>query len=414
MTTIKNIYAREVLDSRGNPTVEVEMTTEAGMVSAIVPSGASTGSHEALELRDNDSRYLGLGVQKAVANVNNIIGPSLVNNQLRDPSQIDKVLIKLDGTTNKSKLGANAILAVSMAAFRAAAQAEKKPLYQYIHDQFNLTQMRMPVPCANVINGGKHAGTDLYMQEFMLVPLGAENFKEAMRIVSETYHVLKGIIKDKYGVVAVNVGDEGGFAPSLTTPEEALDLITAAIDKAGYKDKIKIAMDPASSEFFKDGLYHGMMPGELFDKYEELLEKYPIMSIEDGFAEDDFDSWTSFTKKYSKLQIVGDDLLVTNVQRIKMAHQRRLCNALLLKVNQIGTVTEAIDAAKLAMSYGWNVMVSHRSGETEDTFIADLAVALGCGQIKIGAPARTDRVAKYNRLLRIEEELKNAPFGMRR
>jgi enolase len=414
MTTIKGLVAREVLDSRGNPTVEAELTTESFKVTAIVPSGASTGTHEALELRDKDNRYQGKGVQQAVRNVNDLIGPALINNQLRDPSQIDKIMVKMDGTPNKSKLGANAILAVSMAAFRAKATEEKKPLYQYIHDHFRMTQMRMPVPFANVINGGKHAGGELYMQEFMIAPIGAPSFKEAARMVSETYWTLKGLVKDKYGASAINVGDEGGFAPPLKMPEEALDLINAAIQKAGFDGVMKIALDPASSEFFKDGTYQGMTPQELLDKYAALIDKYPIISIEDGFAEDDYDSWAAFKLRFPSLQIVGDDLLVTNMERIRTAEQKQLCNALLLKVNQVGTVTEAVEAAKLALHHGWNVMVANRSGETEDAFIADLAVALGCGMIKLGAPCRSERLAKYNRLLRIEETISGVQFGVRK
>jgi enolase len=403
MATILSLKAREVLDSRGNPTVEAELTTEAGTALAIVPSGASTGTHEALELRDNDkNRYLGKGVTKAVKNVNTTIAKELKGKPL-DPVAIDRALIVLDGTKNKGKLGANAILAVSMAAFRAAALTEKIELYAYLAETFDLKPC-MPVPYSNVINGGKHAGGDLYMQEFMIVPIGAKSFAEATRFVAETYHCLKGVIKDKYGVSATNVGDEGGFAPPIATPEEALDLLVQAIKESGHVGKVKIAMDPAASEFFKDNKYHNMTPGEMIAKYTELVKKYPVISVEDIFAEDDYDTWATFLNKHQKLQVVGDDLLVTNVERIRMAEEKKLCNALLLKVNQIGTVTEAVDAAKLAQSYGWKVMVSHRSGETEDTFIADLSVALGCSQIKPGAPCRSDRVAKYNRLIRIEEK----------
>lgn len=403
MATILSLKAREVLDSRGNPTVEAELTTEAGTVTAIVPSGASTGTHEALELRDNDkNRYLGKGVLNAVKNVNTTIAKEL-KGKLLDPIAIDKALIALDGTKNKEKLGANAILAVSMAAFRAAALTEKIELYAYLAEIFDL-KPSIPIPYAVVVEGGKHAGGDLYMQEFMIVPIKAVNFSEGARIVSETYHFIEGIIREKYGATSANVGFEGAFAPALSTPEDALDLITEGIKKAGHTGKVKLAMDPAASEFFKDNTYQRMTKTEMMVKYTELVKKYPIISLEDPFAEDDFESWAGFHAKHQKLQLVGDDLLVTNVERIKMAKEKKLCNALLLKVNQIGTVTEAVEAAKLAQSYGWNVMVSHRGGETEDTFIADLSVALGCGQIKIGAPCRSDRVAKYNRLLRIEEK----------
>ncbi|MFH1917057.1 MAG: phosphopyruvate hydratase [Nanoarchaeota archaeon] len=404
MPTILSLHARQVLDSRGNPTVEAELRTEAGTVSAIVPSGASTGTHEALELRDGKKEYQGKGVQKAVANVNGPITKVLIGKEL-DPAAIDKTLLALDGTPNKAKLGANAILAVSMTACRGAALSRGQELYSYLAEFFG-TKPALPIPFANVINGGKHAGGNLYMQEFMIAPIGARSFSEGTRLVAETYHMLKGVIKEKYGVSATNVGDEGGFAPPLSTPEEALDLLVLAVKKAGHQGKIKIAMDPAASEFFKDDKYHEMTKTEMIAKYAELIKKYPIISLEDPFAEDDYATWNTFFEKHKKLQIVGDDLLVTNVYRIQMAHDKKLCNALLLKVNQIGSVTEAVAAAKLAMGFGWHVMVSHRSGETEDPFIADLAVALGCGQIKIGAPARSDRVAKYNRLLRIEEQSK--------
>ncbi|MBU1975877.1 MAG: phosphopyruvate hydratase [Nanoarchaeota archaeon] len=407
MALIQSIKAREILDSRGNPTVMAEVTTEDGVFSAMVPSGASTGVHEALELRDKDKRYNGLGVHWAVDHVNQIIAPALKGKPLDDPSALDQIMIDLDGTKNKEKLGANAILAVSMALFRAAAG--RIPLYIFLSNYFK-TEMRMPVPMANVINGGKHADGDLYMQEFMLAPISAPSFKEATRMVAETYHTLKKVIKEKHGTIATHVGDEGGFAPPIATPEEALDLITEAINEAGYEGKIQIALDPAASEFFKDGKYHHRTPDEMIEEYNSLIQKYPIFSIEDPFGQDDFDTWAKWNPK---IQVVGDDLTVSNVDRILIAAEKKLCNALLLKVNQIGSVTEAVRSAKMAYESGWEVMVSHRSGDTEDAFIADLAVALGCGQIKCGAPCRADRTSKYNRLLEIEEGLEGK-YGLRK
>jgi enolase len=410
---ITKLYARQVLDSRGNPTIEVEAYFNNIKASAIVPSGASTGKYEALELRDGKSSYGGKSVQKAVDNVNNIISKLVVGLSFLDQKSLDEFLIKLDGTPNKSRLGANAILGVSMAVARLAALIKQKPLYQYIGELSNTApkDYKMPIPFANIINGGKHAGSSLKMQEFMISPIGARSFKDAVRMCSETYHTLKKIVEEKYGKAATNVGDEGGFAPQLSTPEQALDLITEAIKKAGYKGFVKIAMDCAASEFYDsadntyvmDRKYSGQ---EMIDYYVRLLKAYPIISIEDPFDQDDFDSWAKLTAiaEKMKIPIIGDDLLVTNTARINTAIEKRLCNALLLKLNQIGTVTEAIAAAKLAMSKGWKVMVSHRSGETEDTFIADLAVGLGCGHIKLGAPCRTERVAKYNQLIRIEED----------
>ncbi|MFH1072843.1 MAG: phosphopyruvate hydratase [Nanoarchaeota archaeon] len=413
MSKIISLHAREVLDSRGNPTVEVDVQTEKAKARAIVPSGASTGSHEAIELRDEDKkRYGGKGVLKAVHNVNTKIANRLKGEDVLQ-SQFDSIMLELDRTKNKSVLGANAILGVSMACFRAASQELNLPLYKHLAYTFKSLPLCLPVPYCNVINGGKHAGGDLYMQEFMIAPIGAKSFAEATRIAAETYQCLKNVIKAKYGVSAVNVGDEGGFAPPLKTPEEALGLLVFAIKEAGYTGKIKVAMDPASSEFYEKRMYHGMSGKELLAYYERLIKKYPVISIEDGFAEDDYPSWHEFYKKFHrKIQIVGDDLTVSNPERIRMAFKDKLCNCLLLKVNQIGTVTEAVQAAKLAFAHKWGVMVSHRSGETEDTFIADLAVALGCGMIKLGAPCRTDRTAKYNQLIRIEEELgKNAKYG---
>jgi len=408
---ITKIYARQILDSRGNPTIEVEAFFNNFKAVAIVPSGASTGKYEALELRDNKKDYGGKSVTKAVDNVNKIISKKIVGMNFLDQQAIDSALMQLDGTSNKSRLGANAILGVSMAVARLAALVKQKPLYAYIGQLAgtNPKDYKMPVPFANIINGGKHAGSSLKVQEFMIVPVNAKSFEEATKMCSETYHVLKKVIEEKYSKSATNVGDEGGFAPQLQTPEQALDLISEAIKKSRYSGKVKIAIDAAASEFY-DGVNYIMdrpySKQEMIDYYLRLLKTYPIFSLEDPFDQDDFESFASLTEKTLKLgvKIIGDDLLVSNPERIKGAIDKKLCNALLLKVNQIGTLTEAITAAKTAFSAGWRVMVSHRSGETEDTFIADLAVGLGCGMIKLGAPCRTDRVCKYNQLLRIEED----------
>ncbi|MBN2457542.1 phosphopyruvate hydratase [Candidatus Woesearchaeota archaeon] len=404
---ITKIKAREVLDSRGNPTVEVQIFSKDKNASAIVPSGASTGIHEAHELRDGGSRYMGKGVQKALKNVK-IIEKSLKGMDACAQKEIDNAMIALDNTENKSRLGANAILGVSMAAARLASECKKMPLYKHIAALYKNKRLLLPVPFCNIINGGKHAGGKLRMQEFMVVPNRAKSFSEAAQLVSETYHILKGIIEKKYGKSAVNVGDEGGFAPPLTKAEEALTLITKAINEAGYEKKISIALDPAASEFYnKNSIYllHKQFTSEkLAEHYIRLSNKYNIISIEDPFEQDDFSSFSALMKK-ARFQIVGDDLLVTNTKRIISAAEKRLCNALLLKVNQIGTLTESLAAARLSMDHGWKVMVSHRSGETEDSFISDLASGIGCGQIKLGAPCRSDRTSKYNRLLRIEEEL---------
>lgn len=432
---ITKLIARQVLDSRGNPTIEVDAYFNTIKATAIVPSGASTGKYEALELRDGKKEYLGKSVMKAVKNVNKIIAKKIVGMEFLDQKSIDETMIALDGTKNKSKLGANAILGVSMAVCRLAALIKQKQLYEYIaelaHD-YNKTNLisslpivnlmyakrsnrsakiySIPVPFANVINGGKHAGSSLKIQEFMITPVYAKTFKDAVRMTAEVYHILKKLVEEKYGKAATNVGDEGGFAPQLTTPEQALDLLVEAIKKAGYNGKIKIAIDSAASEFYDEatGCYvmdKSYTKDEMIEYYMRLLKKYPIATLEDPFDQDDFESWNKLTMKASKLKvpIIGDDLLVSNTERIKMAIEKKLCSALLLKVNQIGTVTEAINAAKMAYGAGWIVMVSHRSGETEDTFIADLAVGLGCGHIKLGAPCRSERVAKYNQLLRIEE-----------
>ena len=423
--SIKKIVAREILDSRALPTVEVDLYTEKGMFRAAVPSGASTGIYEALELRDKDNRFLGKGVQKAVHNVNEIIAPALIGKSVLDQRALDKLMCELDGTKSKNKLGANAILPVSMAACRAAAAEKGMPLYRYIAELSGNKTFRLPVPCMNVINGGKHAGNKLPIQEYMIAPAGATTFAEAMRMGAEIYGTLKGIIKKTFGIDATNVGDEGGFAPPVDDPEEHLKLLVEAIKAAGYEGKVRICLDSAASEFYdeNDKTYNlgfkcdapKKISGEELKKlYEDMAEKFPISSFEDPFDQDDFTSYHTLTEalKAKKVQVVGDDLLVTNVERIKMALEKQACNSHLLKVNQIGSVTEAIDAATLAMSNGWSVMVSHRSGETEDTFIADLVVGLGTGQIKTGAPCRGERTAKYKQIMRIEEELGNeAVYG---
>jgi enolase len=418
MTDIAEIRGREVLDSRGNPTVEVEVKTADGIFRALTPSGASAGSHEALELRDGDtSRYLGKGTLKAVHNVNSEIAPKLIGMDCGLQEAIDKILLKLDGTDNKNKLGANALLPVSIAITKAGAAAKQIPLYQYIAELFGIIPHKLPVPMCNIINGGKHAGQENSIQEHMLMPTGAKTFSDGIRMISETYHHLAKLLKGKYGAGGVLVGDEGGFAPAqLIEVNERLDLMLTAVENAGYKDKMKIAMDPASSEFFYDGIYKignkQYSGGEMIDFYTELCKTYPIISIEDGLAEDDWDSWVEMTKQLgSKIQIVGDDLFVTNTKRIQKGIERQAANSVLIKLNQIGTVTETLDAIKMAHDAGWTSVVSHRSGETEDSFIADLVVGTSAGQIKTGAPARSDRNAKYNQLLRIEEQLgKEAEF----
>jgi len=416
---IKKIFARQIYDSRGNPTVEVDLTTEKGIFRAAVPSGASTGIYEALELRDKDKdKWHGKGVTKAINNVNNVIAPALVKANV-DPTnqkEIDDMMLKMDDTDNKNNLGANAILGVSMAVCKAGAAHKGVPLYRHIADLAGMKEVIMPVPAFNVINGGSHAGNKLAMQEFMILPVGASNFSEAMKMGSETYHHLKAAIKKKYGLDATAVGDEGGFAPNFQNNEEALTLCVEAIEKAGYTGKIKIGMDVAASEFHKDGKYDldfknpeskaddWISSDKLCDMYKGFIEKYPVVSIEDAFDQDDWAGWTKLCGDTS-IQIVGDDLTVTNPKRIQMAIDQKACNCLLLKVNQIGSVTESIAAHNLGKTNGWGTMVSHRSGETEDCFIADLVVGLGTGQIKTGAPCRSERLAKYNQLLRIEEEL---------
>lgn len=422
LSKIKKVLAREVLDSRGNPTIEVDVVTDKAAASAIVPSGASTGKHEALELRDGDKkRYNGKGVLKAVNNVNKIISKKLIRLDCRNQKNIDELMIKLDGTENKSNLGGNAILAVSMAVCKAGAISKNIPLYKYINEILNLkneqNKFLMPIPQLNIMNGGKHAGIENDIQEHMIMPVKFNSFNEALRAGVEVYHELGKLLKNKFGSQAILLGDEGGFVPKIDNVEERLELIDEAINNAGYKNKIFLALDCAASEFFYSDYYkignHEYSAGQLIDFYKNLVKKYNIISIEDGMAEDHWSGWKQLNKELGKkIQIVGDDLLVTNVNRIDEAIKERACNALLLKVNQIGTVSEAIEAAGLAFKNKWNVVVSHRSGETEDSFIADLAVGLNANQSKFGAPARSERTAKYNRLLRIEEELgKKAGFA---
>jgi enolase len=412
MSEIKKIKAREVLDSRGNPTVEVDVVTENGVFRAMTPSGASAGQHEALELRDGDkSRYLGKGTLKAVENVNKIIAPKLINLDPVTQETIDTIMLKLDSTENKDNLGANAILPVSMAICKAGAASKGLALYSYIGELYGILPHMLPVPMCNVINGGRHAGQENSIQEHMLMPTGAKCFYEGIRMVSESYHHLAKLLKNKYGASGVLIGDEGGFAPTqMISIEDRLDIMLKAVEKAGYEGLIKIALDPASSEFFYDGKYKigkkSYSGEQMVDFYVDLCKKYPIISIEDGLAEDDWGSWILMTKKLgTKVQIVGDDLFVTNTRRIKKGIEVGAANSVLIKLNQIGSVTETLDAIKMAHDQGWTAIVSHRSGETEDSFIADFVVGTSAGQIKTGAPARSDRNAKYNQLLRIEEEL---------
>ncbi|MEX1028534.1 MAG: phosphopyruvate hydratase [Paenibacillaceae bacterium] len=411
MTIISNVYAREVLDSRGNPTVEVEVYLESGYIGrAIVPSGASTGAFEAVELRDGDKgRYLGRGVEKAVENVNEIIAPEVIGFDALDQVSVDNMMIELDGTPNKAKLGANAILAVSMAVARAAAEALQVPLYTYLGG-FNAKQL--PVPMMNIINGGEHADNNIDVQEFMVIPVGAATFKEALRTGAEIFHNLKAVLKDKGLNTAV--GDEGGFAPNLGSNEEAITTIISAIERAGYKPGVDVflGMDVASTEFFRDGKYHlegegkSYTSAEFVDLLASWVDKYPIISIEDGCSEDDWAGWKLLTERLGKrVQLVGDDLFVTNTERLSRGIEEGIGNSILVKVNQIGTLTETFDAIEMAKRAGYTAIISHRSGESEDTTIADIAVATNAGQIKTGAPSRTDRVAKYNQLLRIEDQL---------
>jgi enolase len=411
MTIIADIYARQVLDSRGNPTIEVEVFLESGVMGrAIVPSGASTGAHEAVELRDGDKEvYLGKGVLKAVDNVNEVIAAELVGYDVRDQIGIDELLLELDGTPNKSKLGANAMLGVSMAVARAAAEELGQELYEYLGG-FNAKTL--PVPMMNILNGGEHADNNVDIQEFMVMPVGAESFSHALRMGTEIFHYLKSVLKEKGLNTAV--GDEGGFAPNLSSNEEAIITIISAIEKAGYKpgEDVFIALDVAATELYQDGKYDFKGEGvirttdEMISYYEELVNKYPIISIEDGLSEDDWEGWNKLTAAIGqKVQLVGDDLFVTNTERLAKGITEGTGNSILVKVNQIGTLTETFDAIEMAKRAGYTVVISHRSGETEDTTIADIAVATNAGQIKTGAPSRTDRVAKYNQLLRIEDKL---------
>jgi enolase len=410
MSEIIKVKAREILDSRGNPTVEVDLFTKKGLSRASVPSGASTGKHEALELRDGGKRYLGKGVLKAVGNVNDVIAEKLVGRDCTKQKETDDLMIELDGTPNKSKLGANAILAVSMAVCKAGALESNLPLYKYISNLVDSKKLTLPIPQMNVINGGLHAGIENDVQEHLIIPRGAKSFSEALRMCSETYHILQKKLKEKFGNSAIHVGDEGGFVPPLKRVDERLEFILEAIEELGYTEEFALGIDAAASEFFYDGKYRILEKeysvAELSDFYAELCEKFKVISIEDGFSEDDWDAWNMLKSKLGeKIQIVGDDLLVTNAKRIKKAIEMDACNALLLKLNQIGSVSEALDAFRLARKAGWNIIVSHRSGSTEETFFADLVVGLDAGQFKYGAPARSERTCNYNQLLRIEEAL---------
>lgn len=401
---IMSVWAREILDSRGNPTVEVEVIADGFMGSAAAPSGASTGKHEAVELRDGEKAYLGKGVWNAVDNVNNIIAPAILGMDVTEPEKIDLKMRELDGTKDKSNLGANAMVATSMAVYRTAAGAQGKNLYEYLGGNI------LPKAMFNIINGGKHAGGKLAIQEFMIIP-GADNFAERLRMASEIYHILGANLVKKYGPSARNVGDEGGYAPQMNGTNEALDAITAAIEEAGYSERCDISMDAAASSFYKDGKYvvdgKSLDSGGLLDFYADISGRYKIVSLEDPFDEEDFTSFAELKKKlHPRVQIVGDDLLVTNVSRIKRAIEHDSVSALLLKINQIGTVSEALEAADLCRKNDLKIIVSHRSGETEDCFIADFSVGINSGQLKSGAPARGERNAKYNQLLRIEERLR--------
>ena len=411
MSLIDLVYAREVLDSRGNPTVEVEVVLESGATGrAIVPSGASTGAFEAVELRDGDkSRFLGKGVEKAVSNVNEIIAPELEGIDATDQPGVDALLIELDGTPNKGKLGANAILGVSMAVARAAAEEVGLPLFQYIG---GVNAKQLPVPMMNILNGGEHADNNVDVQEFMILPVGAKSFKEGLRMGAEVFHALKSVLGEKG--LACGVGDEGGFAPNLDSNRAALELIVEAITKAGYKpgEDVMLGLDVAASEMYNEETKKYVLAGEgkeltsseMVDLYEDWAKNFPIITIEDGLDEEDWDGWKVLTERLGKkLQLVGDDLFVTNTERLERGIEAGVANSILIKVNQIGTITETLDAIEMAKRAGYTAVISHRSGETEDTTIADLAVAVNAGQIKTGAPSRTDRVAKYNQLLRIEE-----------
>jgi enolase len=413
-TLIEDVIAREILDSRGNPTIEVELFLEGGAAgTAMVPSGASTGSHEAVELRDGDgSRYGGKGVLTAVKNVNEVMRPELMGTDALDQVSLDRLLIELDGTPNKSKLGANALLGVSLAAARASADEVGLPLYRYLG---GAGARLLPVPLVNILNGGKHAIDSTDFQEFMIAPVGAPSFREGLRWASEIFHALGKILQDEG--FATTVGDEGGYAPSLGSNEDAIGAVLTAIERAGYSpgEQVAIALDPATTELYSDGRYvlaregRNLTGDELIEFWADWAERYPIISLEDGLSEDDWEGWTALTSRLGdRLQLVGDDLLVTNTQRLERAIRERCANSILVKLNQIGTLTETIEAVEMAQRAGWRAIISHRSGETEDTTIADLAVALNTGQIKAGSVSRSERIAKYNRLLRIEEELGDA------
>lgn len=417
MSSIAHIHARQILDSRGNPTIEVDVITESGSIGrAAVPSGASTGTHEAVELRDNDAkRYLGKGVENAVNNVNSTIAEELIGMEVSDQRTLDMTMIDLDGSENKANLGANAILGVSLAAAKAAAAESGQPLYRYIG---GVNAALLPVPMMNILNGGSHADNSIDFQEFMIMPVNARSFSEALRMGTEVFHHLKNVLKKKG--MSTNVGDEGGFAPNMKSNEEAIVTVLEAIEKAGYRpgEDIYIAMDAAASEFYnaEEGMYHfkkstgdKLTSSQMVDYWADWAKRYPILSIEDGLSEDDWDGWKLLTEKTGgKIQLVGDDLFVTNVDRLKQGIDKNIANSILVKVNQIGTLTETINAVQMAMNNKYTAVMSHRSGETEDTTIADLAVALRCGQIKTGSASRSDRIAKYNQLLRIEEMLGEA------
>ena len=411
LSKIKKVIAREVLDSRGNPTLEVDVVTDSAVAKSFVPSGASTGSHEALELRDGDTaRYKGKGVLKAVDNVNNVISKKLSGLNCENQKKIDELMINLDGTDNKSNLGGNAIIGVSMAVCKAGAFHKNMRLFEYVKEISGSKKLSLPIPQLNIMNGGKHAGIENDIQEHMIIPVKFKSFSEALRAGVEVYHALGKLLKEKFGSQGTLLGDEGGYVPKIDNVDGRLELIDKAINSLGYKNKIFMALDCAASEFFYSDYYKikdkNYSPGELIDFYRDLVKKYKIISVEDGMAEDHWNGWKQMNKELgNKIQIVGDDLLVTNVSRIEQGVDDKACNALLLKVNQIGTVTEAIDAAKLSFKNKWNVVVSHRSGETEDSFIADLVVGLNANQSKFGAPARSERTAKYNRLSSIEEQL---------
>ncbi|MFB3764351.1 MAG: phosphopyruvate hydratase [Methanotrichaceae archaeon] len=403
---IEKIHAREILDSRGNPTIEVDVWTDFGFGRAAVPSGASTGVHEALELRDGGNRYDGKGVLKAVKNINEVIAPKITGRDVVSQREIDELMIELDGTPNKSNLGANAILGVSLGVAKAAASSLNIPLYRYLG---GVSTYIIPVPSFNVLNGGKHAGNELAIQEFMIEPVGAKSFSDGLRMAAETYHALGKILQGKYGVGATNVGFEGGYAPPLSKTRDALDAVIGAIDASGYTDEIKIGLDPAASSFYVDGGYAidggHLTPDEMVDYYADLVATYPIILLEDPFEEEAYETFAKLTARLPNAIIVGDDIYVTNPQRLKKGIEMCATNALLLKLNQIGSVSEAFDTARMAFRAGFKIMASHRSAETEDSALADVAVALGTELLKTGAPARSERTSKYNQLLRIQEEL---------